>query len=101
MEYVKTFVLLAIFLLMAVTTVISNFRHHKEKKQLKKEGKLQKKPSRLRKLMFWKKNKQQKNAAIEKAAIEELPDTESVEGADDVVDDWVDDWEVDVSDSDN
>ena len=95
MEYVKTVVLLAISLLMAVTTVISNVRHHKEKKQLKKEGKLQKKPSRLRKLMFWKKNKPQKNSYVE-----ELPE-DTTAGSDDIVDDWVDDWEVDTSDTEN
>ena len=38
MDYLKTFVLLAIFLLMAVSTIISNFRHHNERKAAKKAG---------------------------------------------------------------
>jgi len=43
MDMVKTFVLLAIFLVLAVGNINNIIRHHKEKKQAIAEGKLEKK----------------------------------------------------------
>ncbi|MBP3816063.1 MAG: hypothetical protein J6H21_04265 [Firmicutes bacterium] len=59
MEYVKTFVLLAIFIILAVGNVINIVRHHKENKEAKKA----KKEERKRKgLKFWQRDKTEKEA---------------------------------------
>ena len=46
MDMIKTFVLLAIFLILAAGNIANIIRHHKEKKQAIAEGKIEKKKKR-------------------------------------------------------
>jgi len=54
-DYVKTFVLLAIFLVLAVGNISNIIRHHREKKQAIAEGRIEKKQKRS---LFSKKDRQ-------------------------------------------
>lgn len=56
MDMVKTFVLLAIFLILAVGNIANIIRHHKEKKQAIAEGRIKKKE---KKSLFSRKKKKE------------------------------------------